>query len=902
MANVRIPTFLLLLGCTAAGSLDVASWGAHTIALEATPETVRLTAEPQTWRFTARSNRWALEAIEVGGKPLVAPQARQDSLWLGSGEADKFETVTDTPETKSIRLTVGANAVTYTVNAGDRLPLVHVALDGPATAACAFRTITAHTNEHGAWVTRGWVATDADASENFIDGSNPWVFGHSTVGKLDLAYAWLPKVNPHIQPNGRTEQRADTWFSTRRSETEDGRFAAAWQLRMGPGEPKEFAVLFDRNPGARLSDVCEKYFAEAVDTMVDLTQVPQAFDPEKCLQVMPVRLAAPDAFIPGYGWMMDEWPKASYPYAHDSVWQTGAFLAYEGLATERDWERFFGGYVLDHTPLGGPERKAYFVRRPGGLVRWGYFSSYQDPFPPLEGGVWWTADVIHQGAVALGDEKLRQAAIDMMRHDVDVKLDLERMEFPPCWDPIRNRAGEDHRDDWFQTPGLAWCAYAAATILFPATQEAGYLTKADRITDWFAEFMVPERKLNFLQGKNLHAVFSGYVPLAFLERFGRTGDRRFLELARDMAWIHIMTTCTTPARGPSGEWLTGTTCVGVRDCVDYDCAPNLCHEKDLTFVQLIGPLLDQASGPAYAKYLQLHRLTLRKDAWNSAWTMEQRDTNLRTVYDNYARGMANLIYALDQSSAPQVLAVNQGVSKADPEINTRRDIVLANATAQHRTTKLKVRFLKPGRYEVDLEGEPRQERRHDQLATGLEVAIDANTTRRLGIRSLELTRQRETKRRYSATTNWLSDLQPFAAQRGTGFPEPTYRRDRSLDDHPLRLGAREFAKGLGCGANTVLVYDLDHRHERFEALVGVDAEVAGATNPPPSVCFTVHVDGRLRFESGPMYQDTPPRTVKVDLRNARTLMLRVSNNWDDDGRSANDRGDWADARLIGKSD
>jgi len=100
----------------------------------------------------------------------------------------------------------------------------------------------------------------------------------------------------------------------------------------------------------------------------------------------------------------------------------------------------------------------------------------------------------------------------------------------------------------------------------------------------------------------------------------------------------------------------------------------------------------------------------------------------------------------------------------------------------------------------------------------------------------------------------------------------------------------------------VLVHDLDRRHERFEALVGVDAEVAGATNPAPSVCLTVHVDGRLRFESGPMYKDTPPRTVRVDLRNARTLMLRVSNNWDDDGRKANDHGDWAEARLIGKSE
>jgi len=896
------PRSLFPFGLWLAAAILPATFSAQPIALEVTPEAVTLTTGLQSWRFTAISNRWGLEAVAIEGKAAVCAPSRQDSLWVGGREAERFETVADTPGTKSIRFVRGTNSVTYTVKANDLLPLVHVALDGPATAACAYRNIAASTNEHGAWVTRGWVATDADASENFIDGSNPWVFGHSTAGKEDVAYAWLAKVNPHIQRNGRTEQRVDTWFATRREAVGEGQFVGAWQLRMGQGEPKEFAVVFDRNPGSRLSDVCEKYFAPAVDTLVDPTQVPQDFDPEKCLQVMPVRLAAPDAFIPGWGWMMDEWPKASYPYAHDAVWQTAAFLAYEGLATGRDWERFFGGYVFDRTPLEGPERKAYFARRPGGLVRWGYFTSYQNPFPTIDGGVWWTADVIHQGAVALGNEKLRQAAVDMMRHDVDVKLDLERMEYPPCWDPAKNRVGDDHRDDWFKTPGLAWCAYTAATVLFPATQDGAYLTKADRITDWFARFMVPEQKLNFLQGNNLHAVFSGYVPLAFLERYGRTGDRRFLDLARDMAWIHIMTTCVTPAKTPSGEWLTGTTCVGVRECVDYDCAPNLCHEKDLSFVQIIGPLLDHVSGPAYAKYLQLHRLTLKKDAWNSAWAMEQRDTNLRTVYDNYARGMANLIFALDHSQDPLVLAVDQGVSKADPEINTRRDIVLANATAQDRPTQLQVRFLKPGRYEVNLEGEPRQESRDTELTKGLAVSVPANATRRLSIRALELTRQREAKRRYDTSVTWLSEMEPLAAQRGTGLPEPVYRRDRSLDDHSLRLGAQEFARGLGCGANTVLVYDLSRRFEQFEALIGVDAEVTGATNPAPSVFFTVHVDGRVRFESGPMFKDTLPKPVKIDLRNAQTLMLRVSNNWDDNGRNANDHGNWAEARLIGKSE
>ena len=36
--------------------------------------------------------------------------------------------------------------------------------------------------------------------------------------------------------------------------------------------------------------------------------------------------------------------------------------------------------------------------------------------------------------------------------------------------------------------------------------------------DWFAGDMVPEQKLNYLQRNNMHAVFSHYIPLPFLER------------------------------------------------------------------------------------------------------------------------------------------------------------------------------------------------------------------------------------------------------------------------------------------------------------------------------------------------------------------------------------------------
>ena len=872
------------------------------ISLASSSKELRLSTGPQTWRFSQAAGQWSLAGIEVQGIVVAQPSSLSDSFWVGAGKGLSLQVLMNSEAEKAVRFSLDHGSATYRVRASDTLPLVHVELDGSGELVCAFCSKASAAEEHGAWVTRGWVATDADDSEAFIDASNPLVFGHSMVGDQDTAYTFVPEVQGHVQRNGRTEQRTGTLFKAERRLEPGSRFRAAWQLRLGEKEPKAFAALFDRNLGGRLSDVCEKYFAPGVDMLLDISKVPPSdFDPEKCLEMMPVRLAAPDAFVPGWGLMMGEFQNASYPFAHDSVWQVPALLTFEGLATGRNWEHNFARYFLDKTPLEGPDGKSFFVRRPGGLTRWSYFATYRDGFVQLDGGTWWQADILYHMALALKDNPLREAALDMVKHDLNVKLDLEKMTYPPCWSPVLNRVSEDHRDDWFMTPGLAYCSYMAARVAYPETRDPKYLAMADRICEWFASYMVPESKLNNLQGKNMHAVFSHYLALAFIEKYERSHEKRFLDMARDMAWIHIMTTCTTPAKDNQGHSLTGTTCVGIRGCVDYDCAPNLCHEKDLTFVHIIGPLLDHVSGPAYGKYLALCRLVLAKDSWPSAWDMELRDTNLRTMYDTYARGMANLIYALNRSSDPWVGAVEKLVSKSDLKIGHERDLVVFNGTPQARASRVEIRFLEPGSYDVELDGAELGEKTHVQLAQGLELNLPANSMRRIQVHLRELASAApQMVGAYDSSVTWLSDLTPFAAQRGTGLPVPIYRNDRNFDNSQINLAGTAFDKGLGCAANTVIFYQLDGKFDRFAASCGVDRSMAGKTNPPPSVFFTAFVDGKLVFESGPMFATTPPCEANVDVRHARMLMLRMSCNWDDNGKSKNDQGDWAKARLIGK--
>jgi hypothetical protein len=443
------------------------------IGLEISPGNLCLQAGAQTWRFDQADGHWSLAGIEVKGRVVARPLARADAFWVGAGEAASYDVLANTPAEKAVRFSLSLGSVVYRVRSSDPLPVVHLELDCANETVCAFSSGTSAAQEHGAWVTRGWVATDADGAEEFIDASNPWVFGHSTAGDLDVSYALLPEVKGHLQTNGRTEQRTGTFFKAEHRPERGAGFRAVWQLRLGEKEPKAFAVLFDRDLGGRMSDVCEKYFAGAVDTLVDITKVPPtSFDPEKCLEVMPVRLAAPDAFIPGWGMMMDEFPRASYPFAHDCVWQTPALLAFEGLATGRDWERNFARYFLDKTPLVGPDGKSFFVRRPGGLTRWGYFATYRDGFVQLDGGSWWEADMLYRTALALEDGKLRQAALDLVLHDLNVKLDLEKMTYPPAGAPPSTASVMTIGTTGLVRPGwrIAPTWLPALPILKPGTQ------------------------------------------------------------------------------------------------------------------------------------------------------------------------------------------------------------------------------------------------------------------------------------------------------------------------------------------------------------------------------------------------------------------------------------------------
>jgi len=134
---------------------------------------------------------------------------------------------------------------------------------------------------------------------------------------------------------------------------------------------------------------------------------------------------------------------------------------------------------------------------------------------------------------------------------------------------------------------------------------------------------------------------------------------------------------------------------------------------------------------------------------------------------------------------------------------------------------------------------------------------------------------------------YLSDL-PWQSPRsgwprnGDGLP----RRDRDIEDHPMRLGNRRYPKGIGTHAPSEIVYLLDGKYERFQAVVG----------PPEqngSVVFRVLADDRLLFDSDVM-RNRQTAAVDVPLTGVRQLRLVVTDAGDG---YFSDSADWAAARV-----
>lgn len=111
---------------------------------------------------------------------------------------------------------------------------------------------------------------------------------------------------------------------------------------------------------------------------------------------------------------------------------------------------------------------------------------------------------------------------------------------------------------------------------------------------------------------------------------------------------------------------------------------------------------------------------------------------------------------------------------------------------------------------------------------------------------------------------------------------------------PMRLGDREFARGLYCHAPSKIIVCLPGPGASFSALAGVDSneQTSGGRG---SVDFSVNVGGVERFRSGVMRESTPAKPVSVDLSGAAEFVLQIEETPDG---IACDQADWAEAKVT----
>lgn len=148
---------------------------------------------------------------------------------------------------------------------------------------------------------------------------------------------------------------------------------------------------------------------------------------------------------------------------------------------------------------------------------------------------------------------------------------------------------------------------------------------------------------------------------------------------------------------------------------------------------------------------------------------------------------------------------------------------------------------------------------------------------------------------------YLSDLDPDQVKERAYLataPTFSFRKDLAAgpEPRPISIGGQAYAKGLGVHSFSELTFNLNGEYRHFSALAGLDDSAEGKG----SVVFVVLLDGKEAFRS-PLVSgrhwggDPAPRSIRLDLKGAKRMTLRVECGPDDDVR---DRAAWADAKLI----
>ncbi|MEJ0001470.1 MAG: NPCBM/NEW2 domain-containing protein [Verrucomicrobiota bacterium] len=115
----------------------------------------------------------------------------------------------------------------------------------------------------------------------------------------------------------------------------------------------------------------------------------------------------------------------------------------------------------------------------------------------------------------------------------------------------------------------------------------------------------------------------------------------------------------------------------------------------------------------------------------------------------------------------------------------------------------------------------------------------------------------------------------------------TAAQNRSYSGNPLVVNGVTYPRGIGSHAPSEIVFALDGKHKQFAAQVGMDDN----GGPTASAQFSVLLDGREAFASGPMRYHDAAKPVALDVTGVKELRLVTADIGDG---PQGDHADWID--------
>jgi hypothetical protein len=166
------------------------------------------------------------------------------------------------------------------------------------------------------------------------------------------------------------------------------------------------------------------------------------------------------------------------------------------------------------------------------------------------------------------------------------------------------------------------------------------------------------------------------------------------------------------------------------------------------------------------------------------------------------------------------------------------------------------------------------------VASAVTVEGDkVNVVTPVGVK-LELTRAALAKLDYTGgKLVFLSEWDPKKMQVKESSTEDRidhYRRDKNLDDGPIRLaGYPPFTKGLSAHSRTEFTFELDGEFREFKAIIGVDENVTGADGPTEVFISDADTGKELRRVTVSR-KDKQALDVTINVQNVKTLRIVVA--------------------------